>query len=156
MTETYQHVPHPGSRLDAVAQAEFHQGNQVPLAEPEPQYGGVVVATRSDMPEECIPRTLLLGSANPYLTILPRDMRRRRAVVIAGSVPVVLCETKELAQQVTSFVQGGGAAVTLGVGGYLPANTVIVLESRSWLFAAITAQTASPVTVIVERYAEEP
>lgn len=155
MTDTYEHVPHPGGMLDAVATAAQHEAPLLHPGEMAPECFPVVVATRSDMPEEVIPRTMLLGSVNPYLAILPRDMRRRRAVIIAGSEPVVLTESKELAQQVVSAVQAGGAAVTLGVGGYVPANTTITLESRDWMFAAITSQVTSPVTVIVERYAED-
>lgn len=157
MTDTVEHVPHPGSRLDATAKAAEHEAPpQVPQASGGEQL--FVVQTRSDMPEECIPRTLILSATNPYLPILPRDMRRRRAVIIVPpstpGEPVMLCETKELAQQAAAFAAGGGTAPAPGLGGYIPAGTTLVIESRDWMFAAITqTSNASPVTVIVERYA---
>jgi hypothetical protein len=148
-------TPHPGSRRDATAQAAEHEtpdlthehGHQA--AEPK-----MTLATRSDMPEESIPRTLTLSAANPYLAALPRDMRRRRAVLIPVDNDVILCETKELAQAVATLVAGGTAATALATGFYLPKGTPLPIESRDWMFAAATTTAStSRVSVLVERYA---
>ncbi len=107
MTEIMEHVPHPGSRLDRVASAAAQESPAHHAATQDTQDGPFVVQTRSDMPEEAIPRTLLLSANNPYLPILPRDMRRRRAVIIPISAAVVLCETKELAQLAAALATTG-------------------------------------------------
>lgn len=156
MTETTERVPHPGSRLDrsASAAAQAAPGPEVTPEQPG-QLTPVTVNVRSDMPEETIPRTMQLGAANPYLPILPRDMRRRRAVIIPVTNDIVLCETRALAQQVAAVVAASGTASTLVAGAYVPKGTVVVLESRDWMFAAVTTTaSASPVTVIAERYAD--
>lgn len=154
MTEVLEHVPHPGSRRDAVSAAEHHSA-PAPAAPQEMPEVHFTVNTRSDMPEECIPRTMVLSATNPYLAILPRDMRRRRAVIVPIDNDVVLAESKELAQAVATSVTGGAAATTLSTGMYVPKSTVITLESRSWMFAAIsTTASTSRVSVLVERYAD--
>jgi hypothetical protein len=148
-------IPHPGSRTDAVGTAMRHEdpGDHLPLNRGR-EMPDFAVATRQDMPEECVPRTLQLSANNPYLPILPRDMRRRRAVIIPVTNDVVLTETKEGAQAVAALVAGGGTASTYGNGAYVPKGTVYVIESRDWMFAAITTtSTSSPVSVTVERYA---
>lgn len=155
MTETgYAHVPHPGSRLDAVAQAAEHETPPQTGAQDYKTGRLFTVATRSDMPEETVPRTLVLSSANPYLAALPRDMQRRRAVLLAIDNDVVLAESKELAQAIATLVAAGAAASTLTGGFYLSKGVPLPLESRDWMFAAATTTaTASRLSVVVERYA---
>lgn len=153
MTETGTHVPHPGGILDSVAKAIEHETPDI-THEHAPSGPEIVVATRSDMPEETIPRTLTLSAANPYLAALPRDMRRRRAVLLAIDNDVVLCETKELAQSVATLVAGGAAASTLTGGFYLSKGVPLPVESRDWMFAvATTTATSSRLSVFTERYA---
>lgn len=148
------HVPHPDSRLDRTQRAAAQEAPvaSVPADVDEPAY---VVPVRPSVPEECVPRTLLLGANNPYLPVLPRDMRRRRVILIAVDNDVVLCETKELAQAVATLVAGGTTAAALTTGGYLPKGIPVPLESRSWMYvAATTTASTSRVTVIAERYAD--
>lgn len=148
------HVPHPGSRIERTqsAAAQAAPVAEVPPLDAETPY---VVQMRNDMPEETIPRTLLLGAGNPLLPALPRDMRRRRAVILAIDNDVVLCETKDLAQAVATLVAGGAAATTLSMGFYLSKGVAIALESRDWMFAAATTTASnSRVSVVVERYAD--
>lgn len=166
MTETYAaetypgvsaaaHVPHPGSRLDRVASAAAQEAPVAPGPGQDPAEPSYIVATRADMPEETIPRTILLGAGNPFLSSLPRDSRRRRAVLLAIDNDVVLAESKELAQNVAAAVAGGAAAATLATGFYLSKGIAIALESRAQMFiVATTTGTASRVSVVVERYAD--
>jgi len=154
-TTTFEHVPHPGSRLDATAKAAEHEAPPGMAAGPSAESGRMFTVPTSDaMPEETIPRTLVLSAANPYLTVLPRDMRRRRAVLLAVDNDVMLCETRDLAQQVATAVAGGAAASTLTTGFYLPKGVPLPLESRDWMIAAATTTAStSRVSVVAERYA---
>jgi len=107
MTDTMpDYTPAPGSARDAVAQAAQHEAAPE-HAKPTAAEASFVVNTRSDMPEETIPRTLVLGSANPYLMVLPRDMQRRRAVLLAIDSDVIITESQELAQNVATQVAAG-------------------------------------------------
>lgn len=149
-------VPHPGSRLAASQNAAAQEtGNATVPVDQESGEETFVVQTRTEMPEETIPRTLTLGPNNPYLPVLPRDMKRRRAVVLAVDNDVVLCESKELAQTVAGLVSGGAAATSLANGFYLPKGTPLPIESRDWMFAVVTTTSGnSRVSVVVERYAD--
>lgn len=154
VAEISAHVPHPGSRLDRVASATAQEAPAHHAGPETAQEMPYLVATRSDMPEETIPRTLVLGASNPYLAALPRDMRRRRAVIVAIDNDVILAESKELAQAVATLVAGGTAAAALSTGFYLPKGVALPLESRDWMFAAATTTAStSRVSVVVERYA---
>jgi len=153
MSETT-HVPAPGSRLAGVASAA---GQEAPRA--EPATGGTpekqfTVQTRSHMPEECIPRTVILSASNPYLPAAPMDEKRRKVTIVVQVNAVYLCESRDQASQAAAFVAASGTNPGYGIGAYLPAGTY-VLESRGrlWL-AASTTVSATPVAVIAERYAD--
>lgn len=153
MTEASTHVPAPGSRMEAAAAAAAHEA--APAAPPAPSDEGLpVVGTRDEMPEECVPRTLMLSASNPYLPLAPRDMRRRRLIITPVVNDVIICETRELAQQIAAALSAGQTAASLGIGAYIPVGRVIDLQSRDWLWAAVTTLAGtSPLTVIAERYA---
>lgn len=148
-------VPHPGSRLAATQNSAAQvAGSPVVEADPGTDAETFVVQTHSAMPEETIPRTMALGPANPYLAVLPRDMRRRRAVLLPVDNDVVLCESIELAQNVAGQVSAGADATSLTTGFYLPKGTALTVESRDLMYAVITTTSGpSRVSVVVERYA---
>ena len=150
------YTPHPGSSRDAVAVAALHETPAHHAAPAADHSYPVVVETRSNMPEETIPRTMVLSTANPYLPILPRDMQRRRAVILSVQNDVILTESKELAQVAWTQIQGGATGNVLGIGFYLPKATPLPLESRDAMYAVVasgTAATTTTVSVVVERYA---
>ena len=145
-------TPHPGSSRDMVAKAN---DASTPVAQPEsePTFA-YTVPVRVETPEECIPRTSLLSSTNPVMQILPRDMRRCRAVIIPITNPVYLCESPDLASQIATSVIGGSTAIT-SMGAYLPVSVGVPIDHRDVMYAAIsTTASTSPITVIVQRYAE--
>lgn len=147
-------TPHPGSRLDAVSRANAHAAPTATVPGEAPR-GASTVAVHSDMPELCIPRTMQLSAINPVVQLLPQDMRRRRATIIAVTNPVLLAETIELAQNAATFVQGGGSAPTFQGTAYIPTGVAVTIEHRDVMYAAVsTTASTSPVTVITERYAE--
>jgi hypothetical protein len=152
MTEQWQ--PHPGSRLDASAIAAAAE--ESPPGAPQPEDAPALpftVPVRVENPEECIPRTIILSAANPVLPIMPRDMRRLRAIIIPVANAVYLTESQELAAQIAAYIAGGGTAV-VGMGSYLPVGQPVPLDHRDTMWAAVTTTASvSPVTVIVQRYA---
>jgi hypothetical protein len=146
------HTPAPGSSRDMVAQQSAQaEVTYIPADNPPVD---TIIPVRPDVAEECIPRTLQLSVTNPVLQILPRDMRRTRAIVIPTANPVYLTESVDLAQQIATTVIAG-TTTTQSQGGYIPVNVGVPLDHRDAMYAAISATaTTSPVTVIVQRYAE--
>ena len=141
----------PGGMFDMVSQHQEQVTPDVPIPvnDPEP-VGGLVVPVRQDNPEEAIPRTLQLSGTNPFGMLLPRDMQRRRAVIMPQGNDVWLCESREMASQANA-----SAVATFSLGAYIPKGTVIALESRDQLWAAVsTTSSTTSIAVIVERYAD--
>lgn len=135
-------MPHPGSRMERTGSAAAQEAPDHHEAVPAPEQP-FVVTTHSHMPEETIPRTVVLGSANPFLPVLPRDLRRRRAVLIATVSPVILCETKELAQQAAAAIAAGVTPASVNMGAYLPVGVALQVESRGLVYAVATSFTAA-------------
>jgi hypothetical protein len=143
--------PHPGSVRDMVGQSEQQASSALPPG--ESAAGEFTVPVKPDVAEECVPRTQILSAANPFLQILPRDMRRSRAVVIPVTNPVYLCESPDLASQIAAYVIAGGTAVQ-PMGAYLPTSVGVPLDHRDAMWAVVsTTASTSPVTVIVQRFA---
>lgn len=144
------HTPHPGSARDMVSRGQETLA-VLPEDVPEVNY---TVPVRVEPPEECVPRTQILSSTNPVLQILPRDMRRCRAVIIPITNAVYLCESPDLASQLATNVIGGTTAVQ-GMGAYIPVNVGVPIEHRDAMWCAISSTAStSPVAVIVQRYAD--
>jgi hypothetical protein len=147
-------TPHPGGRVDSVSAAA---AAEMPPTTTQPEDApavGFTVPVRVQTPEECVPRTQILSTTNPFLQILPRDMRRCKAVIVPVTNAIYLCESADLAGQIATNVIAGTTTIQ-GMGAYLPANVGIPIEHRDAMYAAIasTAST-SPVSVIVQRYAD--
>lgn len=155
MTEHLDHGYQPGGRLDAQAHDEHHQaatdqGHQDTGIPP-----GYVLPSTEIMPAEVIPRCVVLGAQNPFLRVLPRDLARRRAVLLAVDNDVVFVEKIELAQQLAGQVAGGAAAATLTLGAYWPKGVPITFESRDEMFVVATTNASTTrVSLVVERHAD--
>jgi hypothetical protein len=148
------HVPAPGSARDMVAQAAQHETSTAPAPEPAPRKIKSI-DTKTAMPEESIPRTMQLSQSNPFLQVLPRDMQRRRAIIIPISNDVALAESRQSASLAYQTYLNGNSVSTFNMSAYIPAKTTVVIEHRDEVWAVVsTTASTSPVTVIVERYAE--
>ena len=147
-------IPSPGSSRDMVARSgeqETPASAAVPTTDNNPSF---VVPVRHDIAEEVVTNTLLLSSNNPYLLMIPRDMRRSKAVVIAVTNPVYIVSNKSVASQIANNITSGNTAIT-SIGAYIPVNVSVPLEHRDQMWAVLsTTASTSPVAVIVERYAE--
>lgn len=145
----------PGGRLDATRQDAHHQAATDPGDQLlDHDLSGYVISTADAMPEETIPRLVVLSTANPYLRILPRDAARRRAVLMAIDNDVVFVESVDLAAQLAAQVAGGAAAASLVLGCYWSKGVPLLVESRDQMFAVATTLTGnSRVSLLVERYA---
>jgi hypothetical protein len=145
----------PGGRMDATQQAATHaQAADYGGADLGTDVASFVVPTADAMPEEVIPRLIVLGPNNVFLPVVPRDAARRRALLLAIDNDVVLVESLNLAQQLAAQVVGGAAAASLVLGAYLPKGIPVTLESRDLMYAVATTTTGpSRITTIVERYA---
>lgn len=149
------HGHQPGGRLDAQAHDEHHQAATDPGRPEAGIPAGYVLPSTEIMPAEVIPRCIVLDGRNPFLRVLPRDMGRRRAVLLAVDNDVVFVEKVELAQQLTAQVAGGAAATTLTLGSYWSKGVPLALESRDEMFVvATTVASTSRVSLVVERHAE--
>lgn len=155
---TTPHLDHgyqPGGRLDAQAHDEHHQAATDPGHQDAGIPPGYVLPSTEIMPAEVVPRCVVLAASNPFLRVLPRDMDRRRAVLLAVDNDVVFVETIELAQQLAAQVAGGAAATTLTLGAYWPKGVPIPFESRDQVFVvATTIASSTRVSLIVERHAK--
>jgi hypothetical protein len=133
------------------------QANQAetPTVQPENEPAfAYTVPVRIETPEECVPRTQVLSVTNPFMLILPRDMRRCRAVIIPVTNPVYLCESPDTASQIAAYAIAGNTAVT-SMGAYLPVNVGVPIDHRDVMYCAISSTAStSPVSVIVQRYAD--
>lgn len=128
----------PGGALDSTVQAASHVQPTTPAPALDVDLSGFVVPTADAMPEETIPRIIVLSAANPFLPLLPRDAARRRAVILSVDNDVILVESLNLAQQLAAAVAGGAAAASLGLGAYLPKGVALPLESRDLMYAVAT------------------
>jgi hypothetical protein len=144
-------TPNPGSARDMVSRAN-DQETPAPFPVDNPSVD-LIVPVRPDVAEECVTQTMLLSSTNPFLLMLPRDMRRSRAVVIPVTNAVYLTTNKDIASQISTYITAGNTAVT-SLGAYIPQNVGVPLDHRDQMFAVIsTTVGTSPISVIVERYA---
>jgi hypothetical protein len=141
-----EHTPHPGSRIDAAARG---QAQQVPAADPPaiPEAPSVeAVPVRPVAAEEAVYRTMSLAAAAAR-QLLPQDPGRVRAVIVAIDNPVVLCATKELAQDAANQV----TSTPYPTGFYLPVGVPLVVMNKSLVWVASTsASLASRISVVVE------
>lgn len=113
---------------------------------------------KSCAPEHTIPFTKVVSTGTqPVDLLLPQDPNRRRAVITALDEAVVLCGTKELAQD----PRNASTAAGLPAAGYvlIPPGTAggapLVTESRGALWVAATSATAGRVSVVVEKFDED-
>lgn len=122
-------------------------------AEPEPQYQPRDVRVRSCAPEQTRLFTKIVSTGTqPVDLLLPQDPNRNRAVVTALDEPVVLCSTKELAQDPRNAGTGAG----LPAAGYvLSIGTQLIIESRGAVWIAATSATAGRVSVMVDVYEQD-
>jgi len=135
MTETT-HIPHPGSRLDAVAQAS---AQEQPPAEHIGTVTGqqkVVVPVAQQLPALGRGYVVILGPNNPVLRVLPQDPARRGAVILAIDSDVYLGDSYDGVQQAA----GGTTGTTAG---YLPAGIAVPVSSENAWFAGATNDTMS-------------
>lgn len=155
MTENWQHPPAPGSARHAVASASEHYtppAHQVAAPQPGhaqeitpvPVTGLLRVATS----DEAVYRTTTLPPSQAR-QLVPQDPHRYLFYVLAVDNPVVLCATKELAQDAANQATG----VPAPTGFYLPAGIPVPLRSKGLVWAANTSASAtSRISVIIERY----
>lgn len=114
----------------------------VEMALPEPL---VAIPVRNETPAQGVGSCTVLSAANPVLPLLPRDPRRRHALVLAVDNDVYLASSLELAQ--------GLAGAATGVSGfYLPKGIVVpVVNKAAWWAAATTTGSSSRISVMVDK-----
>lgn len=135
------------SRLAKQAEADARQpgleaagtdDSQLPEAMP-------AIIVRDAPPALSSARCVSLSASNPYLAILPRDPRRRRAVLVAVDADVYVCSSPDLA----AYVAGGNTSADAF---YLPKGVPLAVQSKAALWAACTTTaSASRVSVLVEK-----
>lgn len=147
MSETYEHVPAPGSRLDgaqAAAAAAVGDG-QVP-AEAIGEVSGetrYVVPIIAELPALGRATLVVLNANNPVLPILPQDPARRSAVLLAVDNDVYLSEAKDRAASVAGTATGTVCA-------YLPKGIPVPVAAKcAWWVAATTVASNSRVSAII-------
>jgi hypothetical protein len=84
---------------------------------------------------------------NAVQQLLPRDYDRLEARVLAVDEPVVLAQSKEMAESVANQV----ASVPAPVGSYLPVSLDRVLRHCDEVWVAATSATPTRVSVVVSR-----
>lgn len=140
------HPPKPGGMVDTVRrqkQAEQDQAAAIPVVADE--HGYPAVRVRLEQPAAGIARTITLSSANPSAQLLPRDLTRRSAVILAVDNDVWLSYSQGTAQDL-SGTSGAGSAF------YLPAGIAIPVDGQAQLWASpTTTATSSRVSVIVAK-----
>lgn len=151
MTTPY--VAHPGSRGDASsAAADAAAPDQVHVdaknAELEAQSVSMgPVPVRVDIPEGAVYRTMALNGGG-VRQLMPQDPWRERALVLAIDEDVILCATKELAQDAANQV----SSVPYPTGFYLSKGIPLPLRNKSLVWVANSSSgTATRVSVVVER-----
>lgn len=146
--------PKPGGMIDtARKQAAAEQAQLAKLAGPLGELAGAAVPgtgyeairVRDEMPDTGTARTVTLSAANPYAQLLPRDLTRRRAIVLAVDSDVWISYNEGTAQDL-SGTSGAGSAF------YLPAGIGIPFESQAQLWVSpTTTATSSRVSVLTSR-----
>ena len=117
------------------------------------EYGHVsmpVEAVGQDHPggHQAVHFTVVISTAtNPVVQLLPRDYDRLEARVLTADEPVVLAQTREMAEAPNNQV----TAVPAPVGAYLPAGLDRTLRSCDELWVAATSATPTRVSVSVSR-----
>lgn len=90
-------------------------------------------------------QSILLGSANQVLRLLPQDPLRRNALILAVDNDVYLCSSKETAQS-------AAATTTSSAGFYLPKAILMAVPSKGAVWAACTTTAStSRISVFVSR-----
>jgi hypothetical protein len=139
-------LPRPGGKIDT---ARRHHQDPSGAAEDEggrtqEERRGRPVGTDALLAEIGMARTVTLGVSNPALPILPRDLTRRDAVILAVDNDVYLSNDPG---QVMTAVATGGATAT-GVF-YLPAKIAIHWNTTDQLWAgATTTASTSRISVL--------
>jgi hypothetical protein len=147
-------TPAPGSALDRTARAagqaapdefaaQLHQNDLESVSRPL-----TTVSVDPERPECAIFRTLVLQPVQAR-QLVPRDPRRRRAMIMAIDEPVIICNTQDQASSPDNLA----AAVPYPAGFWLPAGIPVYLESRdlAWAFNP-NATTPTRVSVMTERH----
>ena len=131
------------SHLDRMAINEAKdQQAQLPETE-EISTGMFVLDVRNDTPTLGVARCERLSANNPWSLLLPRNPRRRSAMVLAVDNDVYLCSSQALAQSVA-----GSAAATDGF--YLPKGIVVPVTYQAPVWVACTTTgSSSRVSVLV-------
>lgn len=137
------------AKYGTVQASQQEQAAAMPGAPPE--IGDLYVKTEA--PEHASMFTKVVGTAGTaYDQLLPQSPSRRRATVLALDEPVVLCSSRELAQDPRNPATAAG----LPAGGFvLPAGIPVVVEARGLVWVAATSATAGRVSVIVESYEQD-
>jgi hypothetical protein len=131
------------SHLERMASNEAkNQQEQLPVAEDiAGQYD--VVRVRNEAAALGTARCVSLSANNQYFLLLPRQPRRRSAVVLAVDNDVYLCSSQALAQQVAG-------TTTSSEGFYLPKSIAVPVNNRAPVWVACTTTgSSSRVSVIV-------
>jgi hypothetical protein len=84
---------------------------------------------------------------NPVVQLLPRDYDRLEARILAVDEPVVLAQSREMAEASANQV----TAVPDPVGSYLPVSLDRVLRNCDEVWVAATSATPTRVSVVVSR-----
>jgi hypothetical protein len=107
-----------------------------------------VVSVRNETPALGTAYAVTLSSNNEWLELLPRDLNRRNAVILAEDNDVYICSSREVAAQVA-----GGTSSTLAF--YLPKQIVLPINSRAPFWVACTTTSGnSRVSVMVNKDSE--
>lgn len=144
--------PAPGSRVHAAAaaleaatpNADHVAAHQAELAAQVPAMGPVPVQPVT--PDSARYRTMVLAASDARL-LLPQDPSRRLAQVLALDNDVVICTSKELAQNSDNQASG----VPFPRGFYLPKGTILPVYNQAALYVANTSTSATTrVSIAVE------
>jgi hypothetical protein len=94
-------------------------------------------------PEMGLARCVTLNSNNQWLELVPRNPKRRNAVVLAVDNDVYLCSSREIAAQVAG-------SATSGLAFYLPKSIAVpILSQAPYWVACTTTASNSRVSVMV-------
>lgn len=92
--------------------------------------------------------TMVISTAtNPVVQLLGRDYDRLEARILAVDEPVILAQSKEMAENAANQA----ASIPNPVGSYLPVSLDRVLRNCDEVWAAATSATPTRISVVVSR-----
>jgi hypothetical protein len=149
-------TPHPGSRTHASALAELAaepdqaqvaaKNSELQQQEQEQELASVPVMLT--VPEGAVFSTMLVAISSAR-QLMPQDAQRERALILSIDEDVILCQTKEQAQNAANQASSATAAPS---GFYLSKGILLELKNKSLTWVANTSgSSATRVSVVVER-----